>query len=1000
VVPVAAVDGVRPHEGGFKAELTDSPVRLGDGRLDVVRRQHRRPQQPLGVLGAELGEPVVVGASDGRGQVGLHPVHGQDEEPMAREEHGHVDALPVHGLELRDRVVAPPLGVLVAVGLGGLGHLQHPPRERCVGGEALALPLDGDVAGHLGEPHRRPRLEPLVNAAEPEIGGLDHVHVGVGDLKACLGRATCRRACYPGAGVGPARSAEIEPFRFWTRKAMTTAVQVGQPLKRREDLGLLTGRDRYVADLPLPGALHLAVVRSPHAHAEIRRITTEAARRAPGVVGVFTGADLDAALGEIPMIIGPEAFDEVHQAARPVLAEDRVRCMGQPVAVVIAESAYAAQDAADLVDVEYAPLPAVTDAEAALQSQAPRLYPHLPSNLGVRWARSRGDVDRIFAEAPVVVEARMVNQRLLAVAMEPRGVAAAYDTGTGQLTVWGSTQTPHWLRDNVAKHLQMPPERVRVVAPRVGGGFGAKIALYPEDLIVPWLARRLGRSVRWAASRREDLLATSHGRDVVAHLRLAADRTGRILGLDATITGNLGFCLFSDGPILPVLCGQMITGCYDIPVARVEVRCAFTNTMGTAAYRGAGRPEAAYFIERMIHVLAAEIGLDPAEVRRRNFIPPDRFPYETTGGASFDSGKYARALDLLLERADYARLRAEQARAGAAHPPAGRPLVGIGLASYVEMCAFVDEETSDVVVEPDGRVTVLTGCSPHGQGHETSFAQLVADELGVSVEAVSIVHSDTARVRKGQGTYGSRSIARGGMAAVVNARRVAERARRIAAHLLEARPDDIVREGPLFHVRGVPGREVAWAEIAAAAHSGRLPAELGAGLAARDDFVGEGLLYPFGSHLAVVEVDPDTGAVHIRRYMTVDDSGVIVNPLLAAGQVHGGLAQGIGQALWEAGRYDADGQLVSGSLMDYAIPKADDLPSFETGHTITPSPRTPLGVKGIGESATIGSTPAIANAVMDALAPLGVRHLDLPLTPDKIWRAIADARACARNPAT
>jgi len=356
---------------------------------------------------------------------------------------------------------------------------------------------------------------------------------------------------------------------------------------------------------------------------------------------------------------------------------------------------------------------------------------------------------------------------------------------------------------------------------------------------------------------------------------------------------------------------------------------------------------------------------------------------------SFDGAGFT--LDALLERAGYAALRAEQARARAA----GR-LVGIGLASYVEMCGFVDEETSDVVVEPDARVTVLTGSSPHGQGHETSFAQLVADELGVPVEAVTIVHGDTQRVRKGQGTYGSRSIARGGMAAVINARRVEEKARRIAAHLLEARLDDIVRDGGVFHVRGVPDRRVGWIDVVAAAHGGRLPADLGADLASREDFVGEGLLYPFGSHLALVEVDAETGLVHVRRYLTVDDSGPIVNPLLAAGQVHGGLAQGIGQALWEAGRYDAEGQLLSGSLMDYAIPKADDLPSFETSHTVTPSPRTPLGVKGIGESATIGSTPTIANAVMDALAPLGVRHLDIPLTPDKIWRAIAASRGQAR----
>ncbi len=768
---------------------------------------------------------------------------------------------------------------------------------------------------------------------------------------------------------------------------MATLREVGRSLKRTEDLGLLTGRDPYVADIPLRGALHLAVVRSPFAHAEIRRLAPDRARRAPGVAGVFTAADVNGALGEIPMVIGTDAFDEVHLKGRRALADGRVRYVGEPVAVVVAETAYAAQDAAELVDVEYAPLPAVTDPEAALSPGARRLYDDLDSNLGVRWARSHGDVAAAFHDAPVVVEARLVNQRLMAVAMEPRAVAAQHEPATGQLTVWGSTQIPHGLRDAIAEHLKLDPARVRVVAPRVGGGFGAKIALYSEDLIVPWLAIRLGRPVRFTASRREDLLATSHGRDVVARLRLAAERSGRLRGLEARIIGNLGFCLFSDGPLLPVLCGQMITGCYDIPAVRTEVLGVFTNSMGTAAYRGAGRPEAAYFIERAMDLLAAELGLEPAEVRRRNFVPPTAFPYAAPMGPSYDSGNYVGALDALLARADYAGLRAEQARARAA----GR-LVGIGLASYVEMCGFVDDEVSDVVVGPDAGVTVLTGSSPHGQGHETSFAQLVADELGVPVARVKVLHSDTQVVRKGVGTFGSRSISRGGMAAVVNARHVADKARRIAAHLLEARGDDIVLEGGVFHVRGVPDRRVSWAEVAAAAHHGPRPADVEPGLEARQDFVGQGLLYPFGAHLALVEVEADTGVVRVRRYVTVDDSGVIVNPLLAAGQVHGGLAQGIGQALWEAGRYDAEGQLVTGSLMDYAVPKAADLPAFETGHTVTPSPRTPIGVKGIGESATIGSTPAVANAVMDALAPLGIRHLDIPLTADRVWQAIAAAR--------
>lgn len=770
------------------------------------------------------------------------------------------------------------------------------------------------------------------------------------------------------------------------------AQHVGMPVRRREDPKLVTGQDPYVADLNLPNALHLAVARSPVAHAEIRGINTEDARRMPGVVAVLTGTDLNSHLGPIDMIIPVEAFDEVKAKGRQALAEARVRYVGEPVAVVVAEDPRVAADALEVLGIEYDPLRAVVDPEAALAPGAPLVYPDLGTNVGVRWSRSVGDVDAAFARAPVVVEARMSNQRVAAVAPEPRAVAADYDPKSDRLTLWASTQAPHQLRDWVAEHLGLAADQLRVIAPRVGGGFGAKIALYSEDLIVPFLARKLKRQVRWAATRREDLQATSHGRDMVARMRLAADRSGRILALDARIIGNLGWCLFSDGPFLPVLAGQMATGCYDIPTARVEVLGVFTNTMGTAAYRGAGRPEAAYFIERMINILAARLDLDPAEVRRKNFIPPEAFPYQAPMGPHYDSGNYATALDAVLAKADYRALRAEQARGRLE----GR-LLGIGLSCYVEMCGFIDEEVSDVIVEPDARATVLTGASPHGQGHETSFAQLVADELELPLDRIAIVHSDTKLVRKGTGTFGSRSIARGGMAAVANARRVRDKARRIAAHLLEALADDVVLEDGVFQVRGVPDRQVTWRQVAEAAYGGRLPVELEPGLEASEDFAAEGLLYPFGAHLAVVELDPDTGLVKVRRYVSVDDSGLIVNPLLAAGQVHGGLAQGIGQALYEAVAYDETGQLLSGSLMDYALPKALDLPSFETAHTTTPSPRTSLGVKGIGESATIGSTPAIANAVLDALAPFGVEHLDLPLTPERVWQAIqarGGTRAC------
>ncbi len=752
---------------------------------------------------------------------------------------------------------------------------------------------------------------------------------------------------------------------------------VGRPLKRLEDPRLITGSDPYVDDVRLGGALTMAVVRSPHAHAEILAIDTRAARTVPGVVGVYTGADLNAEVGVIHTLIPAQAFDWRNEQGRTLLAEGRVRHVGQPVAVVLAEDPRAAADAADAVRVDYERLPAVLDPEAALEPGSPLLYPESGTNAAIRLRREQGDVAAAFAQAPVVLEATLVNQRLLPLAMEPRACAAVWDAAARTLTLWADTQVPHRVRDVVAGLLGLDPRQVRVRTARVGGGFGAKIPVYSEDVLVALLARKTGRPVRWAASRREDMQATAHGRDMRCHMRVAADADGRIRAIDVRIVGNLGYCLFSEGPILPVLCGQMITGCYDIRVGRVEVVGAFTSTMGTAAYRGAGRPEAAYFIERTMNLLAARLGLDPAEVRRRNFIPADRFPYTTLMGNSYDSGDYARTLDHALARAGYAELRRQQE----AWRRAGR-LVGIGLACYVEICGFNDEETSDVVVDEDGRVTVLTGSASHGQGHETSFAQLVADELQVPIEMVTVVHGDTERVRSGVGTFGSRSISRGGMHALGNARRVAEQAREIAATLLEAAPADIVLEDGAFRVRGVPDRSVGWKEVAAAGR-GRL--------ASREDLRGSGTLFPYGAHVAVVEVDRETGRVRLLRYVSVDDSGFLVNPLLAQGQVHGGLAQGIGQALLEGAVFDETGQLLSATLMDYALPKSDDLPSFENDHTRTLSPRTALGVKGIGESATIGSTPAVANAVMDALAPLGITHLDLPLTPSKIWSAIRSA---------
>ena len=754
---------------------------------------------------------------------------------------------------------------------------------------------------------------------------------------------------------------------------------VGRPVKRLEDPSLVQGRDAYVNDVRLDGALFLAFTRSPHAHAGIGRIDTSAAKKISGVVAVLTGADINAEVGVIHTPIGPEMFASMNRQGYTMLAEGRVRHVGEPVVVVAAETAQAAVDGAQAVVVDYEPLPVVVDPEAALAEGAPLLYPDSGSNLAVTVKIEQGDVDAVFKTAPVVIDVTMVNQRVIPLAMEPRACSAVWDAKAQKMTMWGDTQIPHGMRNQVAERLKLKPEQIHLMTGRVGGGFGAKVPVYQEDTIVPMLARRLNRPVRWAATRREDMQATGHGRDVRCHLRLAADSTGRILALDAKITGNVGYCLYHVGCLLPVLCAQMITGCYDIQTARAEVVCAFTNTMGTVPYRGAGRPEAAYFIERGMDLLAARVDLDPSEVRRRNFIPPDKFPYATPLGNSYDSGEYTRALDHALTKAGYDALRQAQQAARAR----GR-LTGIGMASYVEICGFEEEEVSDLVVADDGRVTVLTGSASHGQGHETAYAQLVADELQVPMEMVHVVQGDTALVRNGVGTFGSRSAARGGMHALGQAVKVKEKAKQVAASLLEAAAPDIVHGASRFSVRGVPDRAVSWQQVAAAAKGS---------LSSHEDIkAGVGMLFPFGSHVAVVEVDRDTGRVKILSYTSVDDAGFLINPLLVQGQVHGGLAQGIGQALLEEAVFDESGQLVSSTLMDYAIPKTDDLIAFQNDHTRTHSPRTTLGVKGIGEAATIGSTPAIANAVMDALAPLGVTHIDLPLTPQKIWAAMGAAR--------
>jgi aerobic carbon-monoxide dehydrogenase large subunit len=735
--------------------------------------------------------------------------------------------------------------------------------------------------------------------------------------------------------------------------------------------------------------LHMAVLRSPYAHARIVSIETSAAREMPGVVAVLTGSEINSHLARpLPMVIEIETdYVEYKNPGRYPLTTDKVRHVGDPIAVIVAEAPYLAADALEAIFVDYDPLPVVTDPEVALAGDAPILHEMWADNLAYRWTKG-GDVEAAFASAETIVEVRIVNQRLIPNAMEPRAVVAQYNQATDSFTLWSTTQIPHGLQEDLAGIFDLPKERIRVIAPEVGGGFGAKANVYGEEVLVPFLARRLRQPVKWVASRIEDYLATSHGRDQIDLIRLAADREARVQAADLKIIADCGAYYSRVTPGISPLTGQLMTGVYAIPNARAEGVGVFTNKVPTEPYRGAGRPEAAYLIERAMDVLADQLNLDPAELRRRNFIPPDQFPYTTPTQAVYDSGEYARALDKALELIDYQTLRAEQAR----RLLAGGNLLGIGLACYVEVCGFGPWEAGTVMVDRAGQVTVLSGTSPHGQGHETSWAQLVADMLQVPLEDITVKHGDTAVVPRGIGTFGSRSAPVGGSAVWQNAEKVRERATTIAAHLLEAAVADMTLTNGRFHVRGVPERSLSWPEVAQAVYADDLPQELQGELSADQRFKPKGDTYPFGVHVCVVEIDPHTGEVQLRRYLTVDDCGRVINPLLVEGQVHGGIAQGVGQALLEGAVYDELGNLVTGSLMDYALPKADMFPPLETNRTETPSPLNPLGVKGIGEAATIGSTPTVANAVIDALSHLEIQHLDMPLTSEKIWQALSQVR--------
>ncbi len=763
---------------------------------------------------------------------------------------------------------------------------------------------------------------------------------------------------------------------------------LGARVRRREDPRLISGTAIYVDDVSLAGLLHVSIVRSPHAHARVATIRTDAARQAPDVVAVWTGEDVKARCGPLP--IGPRIKDMKAPKRFPLVIDGVVRHVGDPVAAIVATSPGAAADAAELVEVEYELLPSVQDPEGALEPATPIIHPELGTNVCYRLTFGGGNVEEAFAQADVVVKTRFVNQRLIASAMEPRGIVAQYKGG--ELTLWTSTQIPHVVRTTLADVVRLPEHEIRVIAPEVGGGFGSKLDVYGEEGLLGALAIALARPVKWIETRRENFVATVHGRGQVNHVELAAKRDGTITGLRVTVIADLGaYCqLFTPG--VPTNTGLMACGCYRIPNVHAEVIGVFTNRTPTDAYRGAGRPEAAYLIERAVDVLARELKIDPAAIRRRNFIGADAFPYRTPTGATYDSGNYARALDKALALVGYDTLRKEQARLRSV----GRYL-GIGLASYVEITGLAAAaslpggawESATVRVEPTGKVTVLTGASPHGQGEETTFAQIVSDRLGVPVNDVAVLHGDTRAVPHGVGTFGSRSTPVGGSAVYIAAEQIREKATQIAAHLLEASPADLVFEGGRFAVRGTPERGVEFREIVRLAYKGsRLPVGMEPGLESTHFFAPKDRVFPFGTHLCVVEVDQDTGAVKFVRYVAVDDCGNILNPLLVAGQIHGGIVQGLAQAVYESAVYDQEGQLLTSSFMDYAVPKAAHVPSFELDHTITPSPHNPLGVKGVGEAGTIGATPAVVNAIVDALAPWGVSHLDMPITPQRIWEVM------------
>jgi carbon-monoxide dehydrogenase large subunit len=787
-----------------------------------------------------------------------------------------------------------------------------------------------------------------------------------------------------------------------TEQSAPSRKWVGQSLRRKEDARMITGKGRYVDDIVLSGMLYMAVVRSTEAHARIVSIDTSGAQGLPGIHGVFTGADVDLESG-LPMAWVPPGV-EVKTPEHWPLARDTVKYVGQAVAVVVGEDKYAVVDAAEQVLVDYDPLPVVVDPERALEEGAALVHEEFGTNKTHEWTIGGGDMEAAWRDADIVIERRIVNHRTAGSPIEPRVCIAEYRAGT--VTLYLTSQNPHLIRLFLAGELGISEDKIRVIAPDVGGGFGVKLTQYAEELLAVWLSRKVGRPVKWTETRSEHMSSTIHGRDQIDYVKIGAKRDGTITGLECKAIADLGAYYTLLTPFIPCFTGFVISGCYKIPNLSFTAVGVFTNKMATDATRGAGRPEATHLIEVSIEQLAAELGMDSLELRRKNFIPKEDFPATVAIGIAYDSGDYHGSLDKLLTHVDVDAFRREQA----ADRERG-VYRGIGFSTWMEICGLAPSrvvgpsgvglqagfyESAVVRVHASGAVTAYSGTAPHGQGLDTAFAQIVADRVGATPDVVDVVHGDTGAGPFGLGTYGSRSLAVGGESLARASIKVADKASRIAAHLLEAAPEDIELRDGKYSVKGSPDKGMTLAEVAGAAYvPENLPDGMEPGLEETTFFDPENFVFPFGAHACIVDVDVETGKIDIARYVAVDDCGPAINPMLIDGQVHGGIVHGIGQALFERIHYDENGQLVTGTFVDYALPSAADVPSFETDRTETPSPVNSLGVKGIGEAGTIAATPAILNAVVDALRPLGVDYLDMPLSPQRVWEAIEAAKGRA-----